>query len=120
MERRANPRFVCELRAFVEDEEGKMVSGTSTDLSRGGVSIQVPDPMRAGDAVTLHLRLVLGWTAADFLSLPGTIVRSEPTSEGHRIGLKLDELPADRAGRLDLLIRVLEGELDAVIEDPRR
>jgi hypothetical protein len=119
-ERRANPRFVCELRTYVLDVKGSMVSGTSADLSRSGASVRLSAPLEPGERVQLYLRLVLGWTAADFLMLPAQVVRCVPEDDAYRVGLELADLTDAQAGRLDLLLRVLDGELDAVLDDARR
>jgi hypothetical protein len=97
-----------------------MHSGTSADLSRSGASVQLAVALEAGTRVQLYLRLVLGWTAADFLMLPGTVVRCSSEDDGYQLGVELDELDETQAGRLDLLIRVLQGELDTVLDDARR
>jgi hypothetical protein len=115
-DRRANPRFECELKTYVLNVRGDMLSGTSADLSRGGVSVELVEPVAVGEAVQIYLRLVLGWTAADFLTLPGRVVRCERIAEGHRIGVELEPLSETQGERLELLIRVLAGELDAVLE----
>jgi hypothetical protein len=114
---------MCELRTYVLDPGGSMHSGTSADLSRSGASVQLAVALEPGTRVQLYLRLVLGWNAADFLMLPGTVVRCSPEDDGYQLGVELDELDEldeTEAGRLDLLIRVLEGELDAVLDDARR
>jgi hypothetical protein len=119
-ERRANPRFVCELRTYVLDAAGSMFSGISADLSRTGASVRLATSLEPGSRVQLHLRLMLGWTASDFLMLPARVVRCEPAGDAYQLGVELDALDEAQAGRLDLLVRVLEGELDAVLDDARR
>ena len=107
---------MCELRTYVLDLQGSMLSGTSGDLSRGGASVELSVPLEPGSAVQLYLRLVLGWAAADFLTLPGRVVRCEPVGDRHLIGVELEALSQPQAERLELLLRVLAGELDAVPE----
>lgn len=70
------------------------------------------ESIEEGTPVMVALTIGLGWSEADFLRLPSNVVRSQKIDGGHATGLVFEALDADTSKRLDLLVRVLDGELD--------
>lgn len=113
-ERRKAPRYACRLDVLVSRPNRGVLRGHTADLSRSGVSFDTSDAMVPGDRTTFHLRLVLGWEASDFLRVGARVVRCEPNGDGtFRVGAEFQpDVEAWRVARLEILLRVLAGELD--------
>lgn len=119
-ERRKAPRYACKLDVLVSRPNRGVVRSQTADVSRSGVSFVTAHPLSSGDRTTCHLRLVLGWEASDFLRIGASVVRCEARPDGtFRIGAQWESgLEPWRAQRLDILIRVLAGELDFTMSQP--
>lgn len=111
-ERRANPRFTCELVAGIE-ADGTTHAGRSADVSMGGASLRIAAAVTAGSEVHVLLTLGFGWTAKDFLRLPATVIRCVADDDAYVVAVEFHPIEDEAAHRqLDLLIRLLRGDLE--------
>lgn len=113
-DRRANPRFACDLEAMVETPGSMMLDGRTVDISISGIAVTTAAAVSPGSDVVLHLRLLLESGSSDPLPVPARVVWSTPTEGQYQLGayFKEEELaPASRSG-LEVLLRFLSGELE--------
>jgi Tfp pilus assembly protein PilZ len=106
-ERRANPRFACDLAA-------EIVVGDATssrrviDVSRGGISLVGDDPVAIGTHLTIKLQASNEDGDTEALDITGRIVWCTPTKDGtYQLGIKFDEGGPKRARRLEHLLEML-------------
>ncbi len=113
-ERRAHPRFACDLEAMIETEGSMMLDGRTVDISATGIAVTAAAHVRPGNDVILHLRLLLEGVTSDPLPIPARIVWSTPTQGQYQLGAYFRDgefAPASRKG-LEVLLRFLSGELE--------
>ena len=112
-ERRRKPRYDCSLHVITETPGSEPIHGQASNLSATGLRMDMEEPVEVGTAVRHHLRLVLGWTEANFLTLPAVVRWCESGPDGYQVGTEFSgEMAEEHGKRLKLLVRVLSGELD--------
>jgi hypothetical protein len=115
-ERRRGPRGACALHVYLELAGADPVPCRSADLSASGISLLVDRWIAPGTDALFHVRLALGWSGEDYLTLLGRVVWCRPDGHRVRIGAQFDPtLDAKQRRRLDRLVRRLLGE-DAIGE----
>ena len=107
-ERRANPRFACDLSAEI------VVDGVSSprrvvDISRGGISLVGDEPVAIGTHSTIKLEARTDDGETESLELTGTIVWCTQTKDGtYQLGTKFDDAKGpERTRRLEHLLEML-------------
>ena len=112
-ERRANPRFACDVETEVRLEDGRVLPARAQDISFSGVCVVAAEPAPPRSRATFALRLVMEWAETEPLELPGVVVWCTRTRDGHQIGARFDpQAMGDEAWqRLDVFLRFLMGEL---------
>ena len=83
--------------------------GRTNNVSRGGLSAQLPDPLPVGVDVEVDLVLVFDDDVqSDPLRLPARVVWCTPLDEGHQIGIAFRPLDAQRTEYVTLFLRYLD------------
>lgn len=110
-ERRANPRFACDLEAKLAVFDGEPATRRVVDIGRGGISLVGPDPVPIGTHVTLELAATTGDGEREALDISGTVVWCTQMKDGaYQLGAKFDDARGkDRARRLDRVLALLRG-----------
>jgi len=110
-DRRVQPRGACALHVYLELAGGDPVACRSADLSASGISLVTHKHVAPGSDALFHLRLGLGWSGEDYLTLLGRVVWCRADEHGVRLGAQFDaSLDAKQRRRLDRLVRRLLGE----------
>jgi hypothetical protein len=110
-DRRERPRGTCALHVYLELAGGDPVLCRSADLSASGIALVSDKYVAPGTDALFHLRIGLGWSGDDFLTLLGRVVWSRAEGSRVRLGAQFDpSLDAKQRRRLDRLVRRLLGE----------
>src|SRR5438132_2634146 len=91
-----SPRFPIRIGAEVR-VEGKHLSGTTRNLSDGGVCVEIDRPLKEGSLIQLTLFTVeddVETEGARGLELTGTVQWTAEADRGYAIGLKFGTLTA--------------------------
>ena len=108
-EHRQHPRYAIELDAEALFE-GKRLAGRTHDISRGGFSLVIKEPLPVGSPGQVKLALVFSENQfSEQLTLPATIVWCTPFGGGFQVGIKFSGLSDEIQGYLSLFIQFLEG-----------
>lgn len=108
--RPANDRFVCDLDVELDAGRGR-IAGRIRDINDVGLCCTIPDPIQAGANITAHLRLVLEWGMSEPIAVLGQIVWLTPTEGHYQVGVAFATPTPDSRQRLDLLLKVLYGQI---------
>lgn len=86
-----------------------VIVGHTTNVSRGGLCAELPEPIPAGAeaAVVLQLSFGDGWYSEP-LPLPGRIAWCRPIDGAYEVGIAFRRLDVDRAMYLMLFLRYLD------------
>lgn len=116
--RRYHYRFKLELPAQLSLGNGAGEISTSTeDISFGGASVVVPEPVDVGHRVSLRI-----FGGDSLIELVGAVVSSMSQGDGYRVALEFD--PSDAENEALLLLCLLEAALgkqtrsDALVDAP--
>ena len=110
-ERRAQPRGTCALHVYLELPGHDPVACRSADLSASGICLVSTKHVAPGADALFHLRLGLGWSGEDYLTLLGRVVWCRRDDTGVRLGAQFDaSLDAKQRRRLDRLVGRLLGD----------
>jgi hypothetical protein len=113
MERRAHPRFSCDIEAFIELPSGERVPARTVDLSFSGICLLAHEHIKPGTAVQFHLRLIFDWAESEGMSVPGIVVWSTEVEAQAQIGARFDKnMSSVSWTRLDVLLQFLAGDLE--------
>jgi hypothetical protein len=96
------PRFDVRLSAELR-VEGKVITGTTRNLSTGGVCLEIERPMNEGALIRLTLFVVeddIESEGAKGLELTGTVQWSAEADRGHAIGVKFGNLTTAQSSAL--------------------
>ena len=111
-DRRSAERFACDLRVEVRPESDPAFDARAIDISYRGICLRSERELPAGTTLELQLRLLLGDSESEALSLRGTIVWDSETQGAHQLGVLFSsELDDASWSRLHTLIRFLRGDL---------
>lgn len=112
-ERRADPRFACDVQARISTPDGVSAEGRTIDISASGICMLSADPVPPGSHATFSLQLVFEHATSDSLVLPGRVVWCTPLNEGYQVGATFSStLDAGSVRKLDNLLAVLSGEVE--------
>jgi hypothetical protein len=113
VERRNDPRYPADLAVWVTDllKPGRSAPGTIRDISSNGVSIIGTLPLGAGDLVRLDV--------ADSV-LFGIVTYGNADASSWRIGVEVQRVLHGGSDLSQLLQRVLQEELPAVVQGSLR
>ena len=113
-ERRVDARFSCDLAATIGTSDGQRFEARAADLSFSGICMHGPQPVPTGTDLTLELRLQMAGGESDRLVLPARLVWCTPTRDGQfQLGARFaSDLSEANWQTLDLLVRVLAGEIE--------
>lgn len=101
---------MCDLD--VEVDSGRVrVAGRARDLSDSAVCFVARDPVEPGSTVQVQLRLVLEWGASEALVLPGQVAWLTSSEGAQQIGVVFTGTTPDVRQRLQVLLRVLLGQI---------
>ena len=109
-DKRLFPRFACQLAVELEIPDGRVVTGQSKNLSRGGLCLETAEPVPAGAEVTVRVTLVFDEeSSSEPLDLPAQIVWCTPFGgHAHQVGTQFRLLSSERLTYLDMFLRYLE------------
>lgn len=96
------PRFDVRLSAELR-VEGRVITGTTRNLSSGGVCLEIDRPMKEGALIRLTLFMVeddVESEGARGLELMGTVQWSAEADRGHAIGVKFGNLNSAQSAAL--------------------
>jgi len=86
-----------------------MMLGTTSNLSRGGMSVRFETPTPVGETVEFDLTLVFDEaTRSEKLTVTGRIAWCTPVDAEHHVGVSFLGLSIEQIQYLDLFIRYLE------------
>lgn len=112
-ERRADPRFACDVQARVATADGASTEGRTVDISASGICLLADAAVPPGAHATFALQLVFEHATSDSLELPGRIVWCTPLKGGFQVGAVFSStLDASSVRKLDNLLGVLAGDLE--------
>lgn len=106
---RAAKRFEIRIGAELR-VDGKVVTGTTRNLSTGGMCVEIDRPMTEGALVRLTLFLVedeVETEGARGLDLTGTVQWTAEADRGYAIGVKFGNLNAQQATALANAIKAV-------------
>jgi Tfp pilus assembly protein PilZ len=118
-DKRVFPRFDCELAVELVTPGGRIHTGVSRNLSRGGVCLETVDAVRGGEEVVVRIKLVFADArASEPLELPAQVVWCTSFGTSHQVGTQFRRLSEDRATYLDMFLRYL-AQAAAAADDAR-
>lgn len=109
--RPANDRFVCDLDVELDTGRAR-IAGRIRDIGEHGLCCAAADPVQAGARVTAYLRLVLEWGMSEPIAVMGQVVWLTPTEGEYQVGVAFSALTPDVSQRLDVLLKVLFGQIN--------
>lgn len=112
-ERRAHPRFACELDVNIETPEGLMLEGRTVDISHAGIATVCVAGVPSGSDVIFHLAIRLEGAASSALVIPGRVVWCTPFEGQFQVGgaFAEEKISEEQFNGLEVLLRFLSGEL---------
>lgn len=112
-ERRASPRFACDVEAQIELPDGSRVEARTVDISFSGICLHAESQVPARAQVNFHLKLIFQWAESDTMSIPGLTVWCTPVEGQFQIGARFDKhMDSASWTRLDVLLQFLSGDLE--------
>ncbi|HEY7958288.1 MAG: PilZ domain-containing protein [Polyangia bacterium] len=103
------PRFPVRIGAELR-LEGRTLTGTTRNLSSGGVCLEIDRPLTEGALVRLTLFSIeddVETEGARGLDLTGTVQWSAEADRGYAIGIKFGNLSASQAKALERALKVV-------------
>lgn len=118
---RQYPRYAHEA-ALTLVAGGQQVTGTTSNLSRGGVSAVMTAPIRVGTRGALELALVFSANElSEKLSIDARVVWCTALGEHHQVGMSFGALDPEQLQFLELFLRFLdEGATQRRVAGTRR
>ncbi|MSP62796.1 MAG: PilZ domain-containing protein [Myxococcales bacterium] len=112
IENRQHPRFAVALECEISDGEVTL-RGRSHDVSRGGISLSLAQPIELSSVVTLHIALVFGDdSVSEPLQVKAVVVWCTRLGGGYQVGAKFAPLTKQTEGYLDAFMKFLDGSLE--------
>jgi len=103
------PRYPIRLGAEL-DVEGRVITGTTRNLSTGGVCIEVDRPLHEGALYAIRLFLVeddIESAAGRQLELSGTVQWCAEADHGFAVGFRFTSLTAAQFAALDYALKTV-------------
>jgi hypothetical protein len=103
------PRFNIRLSAEMK-VEGKTVTGTTRNLSTGGVCVEIDRPVAEGKLIHVKLFIVedeIETEGARGLDLTGTVQWTAEADRGYAVGIKFGNLTAAQSTALNNALRAV-------------
>lgn len=106
---RASPRFAVEAAIEVRSAAAT-ANGSTTNVSRGGLSALVDHPVEGGVLVRVSITLVFSPDSfSEPLDLPARVVWATTLGPGqHQLGVSFTQLSSAEHSYLDMFLRYLE------------
>jgi hypothetical protein len=111
-ERRAHPRFACDLDVEVSAGGATTLNARTIDISRNGICMVVPAAIPPGSDVTLGLRLLFEGAESDLVQLPAKTVWCTDTEGSFQVGAVFSGLTPQGGQSLDVLLKFLSGQVE--------
>ena len=106
-EARAHPRHALEVDAEVRTQSGTIPARTR-DVSRGGLALELSEPLPLGTEVMLNLALVFDEeTFSEPLLLRARVVWCTRLADKHQIGTTFVSMTNEQRAYLDMFMRYL-------------
>jgi hypothetical protein len=118
-DKRVSPRFAVHLATEIATVDGRVHPGTSRNLSRDGLCVEIGAPIPAGDGVTVRVTLVFDADrTSEPLDLPARVVWCTPFGDSsHQVGCQLLQLSSETLIDLDMFLRYLEQQAPSDSDD---
>lgn len=108
-EQRIHPRFDVKAQVELVRAGGRRVRCTTRNVSKGGVCLDAPVELSAGEDIDVHITLVFDANrATEPLALPARVMWSTAIGRTHQVGTRFRPLTSDQSSYLDLFLRYLE------------
>ena len=115
-DKRVFPRFAVQMDVELETRDGRLHRGTSRNLSRGGLCLEVADAIATGEDVEVRVTLMFDdQQTSEPLELPARVVWCTPFGSTHQVGTQFRPLSPDRITYLDMFLRLLEQQSAAAV-----
>jgi len=105
---REHPRYAHEALVTIR-VGGKVHTGRTTNVSRGGVAANVPTALPIGTEIEVDLQLVFEDDAqSEALRVPGRIVWCTALEDVFQVGVAFKPMAAEKAKFLTMFLRYLD------------
>lgn len=105
---REHPRYAIGTEVSLRTRAGIIARGRTTNLSRGGLCVDVDAEPTRGQQLEISIALVFSAEGvSEPLALPARVVWCTGLGERYQVGLSFLPLSKDQAGFLDMFIRFL-------------
>ncbi|HET7499534.1 MAG TPA: PilZ domain-containing protein [Kofleriaceae bacterium] len=112
------PRYAHEA-AITLNIADRVLSGRTTNLSRGGVCATMPEPLAVGTDTEVDIQLVFEeGVQSEPLRVPARIVWCTPVNDGFQVGVRFLRIDAERAEYLTMFLRYLDDTTGAKGAEP--
>jgi Tfp pilus assembly protein PilZ len=102
------PRYAHEA-AITLHAPGLVISGRTSNLSRGGLCATLLEPIAVGTAIEVDIQLVFADDLqSEVLRVPARIVWCTPIGDGHQVGVQFLPLDSERTEYLTMFLRYLD------------
>jgi hypothetical protein len=116
---RQYPRYAHEA-AVTLHAAGKELQGRTQNVSRGGLCVDLADPLPFGCELEVDLQLVFeNEEQSEPLRIPARVAWCTALDEGHQVGLSFKPMNAELAKFVGMFLRFLDSE-ERVKNDKRR
>jgi hypothetical protein len=106
---RAHERHAVDVRVEVDGPGDSVLVGHTRNLSRGGLCVELADPLSAGSDVDVRIALIFeDEEKSEHLEVPMRVVWCRSTQEGHQIGGSFLALSAEQLEYLEVFVTFLE------------
>lgn len=108
--RQRAPRYNVRLSAEMKIE-GRVVTGTTRNLSTGGVCVEIDRPVAEGKLIHVRLFIVedeIETEGARGLDLTGTVQWMAEADRGYAVGIKFGNLTAQQSTALTNALKAIE------------
>jgi hypothetical protein len=107
-EAREHPRYVVDALVEIATET-TLTIGRSLNLSRGGLCLELDEPIASGTWVEVRIALIYqDEERSEPLALPARIVWCTPLGAGYQVGVQFRRLSFHQSAYLDLFLSYID------------
>jgi len=106
---RGHPRFVVDAVVEVAGGSGALLRGRTRNISRGGLCVELGQPLAPGEEVELRIALLFqDRRQTEALALPARIVWCTPLGDSCQVGSQFRQLSVEQAAYLDVFLGYID------------